>query len=89
MTKSKSKYQLEIYASPRCTENWWLSIGQMYSSNKTTRFNAKPNLGIYADDVEMFTVANLEVLIIENSIFCLNQGLSYKEAKTYNNWFFS
>jgi len=78
---SKAAYQGKIFVNPEAQKTDGYQLSKAILLDKTTEFNAKPELEIYADDVKC-SHGSASGSLNENSIFYLmTRGLNYKEAK--------
>ena len=78
---SKAAYQGKIFVNSEAQKTDGYQLSKAILLDKTTEFNAKPELEIYADDVKCSHDSSSGSLN-ENSIFYLmTRGLNYKEAK--------
>ena len=79
--ESRAVYQGKIFVDSKAQKTDGYQLSKAILLDKTTEFNAKPELEIYADDVKCShgsASGNLD----DNSIFYLmSRGLNYKEAK--------
>ena len=78
---SKAAYQGKIFVNSEAQKTDGYQLSKAILLDKTTEFNAKPELEIYADDVKC-SHGSASGSLNENSIFYLmTRGLNYKEAK--------
>ena len=78
---SKAAYQGKIFVNSEAQKTDGSQLSKAILLDKTTEFNAKPELEIYADDVKC-SHGSASGSLNENSIFYLmTRGLNYKEAK--------
>ena len=78
---SKAAYQGKIFVNSEAQKTDGYQLSKAILLDKTTEFNAKPELEIYADDVKC-SHGSTSGSLNENSIFYLmTRGLNYKEAK--------
>ena len=78
---SKAVYQGKIFVNSEAQKTDGYQLSKAILLDKTTEFNAKPELEIYADDVKC-SHGSASGSLNENSIFYLmTRGLNYKEAK--------
>ena len=79
--ESKSVYQGKIYVNPEAQKTDGYQLSKCILLDKSTEFNAKPELEIYADDVKC-SHGSASGSLNEDSIFYLrSRGLNYKQAK--------
>ena len=78
---SKAAYQGKIFVNSEAQKTDGYQLSKAILLDKTTEFNAKPELEIYADDVKC-SHGSASGSLNEKSIFYLmTRGLNYKEAK--------
>ena len=78
---SKGVYQGKIFVNSKAQKTDGYQLSKAILLNKTSEFNAKPELEIYADDVKC-SHGSASGSLNENSIFYLmSRGLNYREAK--------
>jgi len=78
---SKAAYQGKIFVNSEAQKTDGYQLSKAILLDKTTEFNAKPELEIYADDVKC-SHGSASGSLNENSIFYLmTRGLNYKQAK--------
>tara|TARA_B100000579_G_C22521953_1_gene706600 strand:- start:179 stop:676 length:498 start_codon:yes stop_codon:yes gene_type:complete len=78
---AKAVYQGKIFVNPEAQKTDGYQLSKAILLNKSSEFNAKPELEIYADDVKC-SHGSASGSLNENSIFYLrSRGLNYKEAK--------
>ena len=78
---SKAAYQGKIFVNSEAQKTDGYQLSKAILLDKTTEFNAKPELEIYADHVKC-SHGSASGSLNENSIFYLmTRGLNYKEAK--------
>ena len=78
---SKAAYQGKIFVNSEAQKTDGYQLCKAILLDKTSEFNAKPELVIYADDVKC-SHGSASGSLNENSIFYLmTRGLNYKEAK--------
>ena len=78
---TKSAYQGRIYVDSKAQKTDGYQLSKAILLDKTSEFNAKPELEIYADDVKC-SHGSASGSLDDNSIFYLmSRGLNYKEAK--------
>ena len=78
---SKAAYQGKIFVNSEAQKTDGYQLSKAILLDKTTEFNAKPELEIYADDVKC-SHGSASGSLNENSIFYLmTRGLNYQEAK--------
>ncbi len=78
---AKAVYQGKIFVNSEAQKTDGYQLSKAILLNKSSEFNAKPELEIYADDVKC-SHGSASGSLNENSIFYLrSRGLNYKEAK--------
>ncbi len=78
---SKSAYQGRIFVNSKAQKTDGYQLSKAILLDKTSEFNAKPELEIYADDVKC-SHGSASGSLDENSIFYLmSRGLNYQQSK--------
>jgi len=78
---SKSIYQGKIFVNSKAQKTDGYQLSKAILLDKTSEFNAKPELEIYADDVKC-SHGSASGSLDENSIFYLmSRGLNYQQSK--------
>ena len=78
---SKAVYQGKIFVDSKAQKTDGYQLSKCILLDKSTEFNAKPELEIYADDVKC-SHGSASGSLSEDSIFYLrSRGLNYKQAK--------
>ena len=78
---SKSAYQGKIFVDSKAQKTDGYQLSKAILLDKTSEFNAKPELEIYADDVKC-SHGSASGSLDENTIFYLmSRGLNYKQSK--------
>ena len=79
--ESKAAYQGKIFVNPKAQKTDGYQLSKAILLDKTSEFNAKPELEIYADDVKC-SHGSASGSLDENSIFYLmSRGLNYQQSK--------
>ncbi len=79
--ESKSAYQGKIFVNSNAQKTDGYQLSKAILLDKTSEFNAKPELEIYADDVKC-SHGSASGSLDENSIFYLmSRGLNYQQSK--------
>ena len=79
--ESKSVYQGKIFVNSEAQKTDGYQLSKAILMDKTSEFNAKPELEIYADDVKC-SHGSASGSLDENSIFYLmTRGLNYQQSK--------
>ena len=78
---TKSAYQGKIFVDPKAQKTDGYQLSKAILLDKTSEFNAKPELEIYADDVKC-SHGSASGSLDENTIFYLmSRGLNYQQSK--------
>ena len=79
--ESKAAYQGKIFVNQKAQKTDGYQLSKAILLDKTSEFNAKPELEIYADDVKC-SHGSTSGSLDENSIFYLmSRGLNYQQSK--------